>query len=116
MTEQRIIKNLLAQILIIWLLPLTLTAQTTKPLLTDNKLKTFLDSAVQKAASIYMQDSNANGISIGIYKTGQKYFYNYGEVKKGSGKLPTADNFYNIGSVAKVFVTTLLAKAVVEKK
>lgn len=84
--------------------------------LTDNQLKTFIDSAVQKAAAAYMQDSNANGISIGIYYKGTKYTYNYGEVKKGSGKLPTAETFYNLGSVAKTFVTTMLAEAIVERK
>ena len=116
MTGQKFISTLPVQVLIIWLLPLTLTAQVTKSLLSDNKLKTFIDSAVQKAAGSYMQDSNANGISIGIYRNGQKYFYNYGEIKKGSGILPTANDFYNIGSVAKLFVATMLAQAVVEKK
>ncbi len=82
----------------------------------DNKLQNYIDSAVDKAALKYMQDSNANGLSIGIYKDGKKYVYNYGEIKKGSGKLPSANNFYNLGSVAKTFVATMLAEAVVEKK
>ena len=90
--------------------------QVNKPVLTDNKMKTFIDSAVNKAATIYLQDSNTNGISIGFYFKGSKYTYNYGEVKRGSGVLPTADNFYNLGSVAKTFITTMLAKAVVEHK
>jgi CubicO group peptidase (beta-lactamase class C family) len=90
--------------------------QVNKPVLTDNKMKTFIDSAVNKAATIYLQDTNTNGISIGIYFKGVKYTYNYGEVKRGSGVLPTADNFYNLGSVAKTFITTMLAKAVVEHK
>jgi CubicO group peptidase (beta-lactamase class C family) len=83
---------------------------------TDNQLKTFIDTAVQKAAVAYMQDSSANGISIGIYYKGKKYTYNYGEIKKGSGKLPTAHTFYNLGSVAKTFVATMLAEAVIENK
>ncbi len=91
-------------------------AQVNKSVRSDNKLRSRLDSAVNKAAIIYMQDSNANGISIGICWHGKKYSYNYGEVKKGTGILPTADNFYNLGSVAKTFVATMLAEAVVEKK
>jgi CubicO group peptidase (beta-lactamase class C family) len=84
------------------------------PVKTDNPLKSRLDLSVQQAASIYMSDPMAVGLSIGILQDGKMYTYNYGEVKKGSGILPTADNVYNIGSVAKTFVSTLLAQAVVE--
>jgi CubicO group peptidase (beta-lactamase class C family) len=90
--------------------------QAEKTVSTDNQLKTFVDSAVQKAATSYMQDSSANGISIGVYYKGAKYSYNYGEIKKGSGKLPTAETFHNLGSVAKTFITTMLAEAVIEHK
>ncbi|HEY4876667.1 MAG TPA: serine hydrolase domain-containing protein [Puia sp.] len=103
-------------IFLLLLFSVAVKAQSVKPLLTDNKLQTKIDSAVQKAAVIYMQDSNANGISIGIYRNGKKYIYNYGEVKKGTGILPSADNFYNLGSVAKTFVATMLAEAVIEHK
>jgi CubicO group peptidase (beta-lactamase class C family) len=55
-------------------------------------------------------------MSIGIYARGIKHSYNYGEVKRGSGIIPTKENIYNIGSVAKTFVGTMLAQAIVEKK
>src|ERR1700722_7462880 len=103
-------------IFLLLLFSVAVKAQSVKPLLTDNKLQTKIDSAVQKAAVIYMQDSNANGISIGIYRNGKKYIYNYGEVKKGTGILPSADNFYNLGSVAKTFVATMLAESVMKQK
>ena len=93
---------------------LKLQAQTNSSLLTDNNLKTKLDSIVDYAAKVYLQDSNTNGISIGVYFKGKKYTYDYG--KKHRGKLASPDNFYNIGSVAKTFVTTILAQAVVDKK
>jgi CubicO group peptidase (beta-lactamase class C family) len=86
------------------------------PFKSDNPLKTRQDSAIQDAASIYLSDPNSVGLSIGIYDKGKTYTYNYGEVKKGSGILPTADNTYNIGSVAKTFVGTMLAEAVIEGK
>jgi CubicO group peptidase (beta-lactamase class C family) len=88
-------------------------AQKTSPLLTDNKLENNLDSVIDYAAKIYLLDSNTNGISIGVYYKGRKYTYNY--EKAGKGKLASADNFYNIGSVAKTFVTTILAQAAVDK-
>lgn len=83
---------------------------------TDNLLKTRLDSAVQKAALAYMQYGNANGISIGVVFHGLKHTYNYGTVEKGSGKLPTAETYYNLGSVAKLFMGTMLAEAVIEHR
>jgi CubicO group peptidase (beta-lactamase class C family) len=88
----------------------------TGPFKSDNPLKTRRDSAIQDAASVYLSDANSIGLSIGIYDKGKTYTYNYGEVKKGSGILPTPDNTYNIGSVAKTFVATMLAEAVVEGK
>lgn len=88
----------------------------TGPFKNDNPLKTKMDSAVQEGASVYLSDPNSVGLSIGIYDNGKTYTYDYGEVKKGSGILPTPDNTYNIGSVAKTFVGTMLAEAVVEGK
>ena len=86
----------------------------TGPFKNDNPLKTKMDSAIQKAALVYLSDPNSVGLSIGVYDNGKTYTYDYGEVKKGSSILPTPDNTYNIGSVAKTFVGTMLAEAVVE--
>jgi CubicO group peptidase (beta-lactamase class C family) len=86
------------------------------PTRTDNRQRTALDAAVHQAAVAYMQQPAAVGLSIALYKNGKQYFYNYGEVEKGSGRLPTATTYYNMGSVAKTFVATLLAQAVLDKK
>ena len=86
-------------------------AQVKKIILTDNLLKNKLDKIIDQAARNYLQDSNTIGISIGVYYKEKRYRYNYGK-----NDLPTADNFYNIGSVAKTFVATILAQAVVDKK
>ena len=89
----------------------TLFAQTNDSILTDNKLKSKLDTVIDHAAKTYLQDSNTNGVSIGVYYKTKNYTYNFGK-----SKLATADNFYNVGSVAKTFVTTILAQAVIDKK
>jgi CubicO group peptidase (beta-lactamase class C family) len=83
---------------------------------TDNRLRTPLDAAVHQAATAYMQQPAAVGMSIALYQGGKEYFYNYGEVEKGTGRRPTATTYYNMGSVAKTFVATLLAQAVLDKK
>lgn len=92
------------------------TDKSVAQMLTDNKLATPVDSVVHRAASIYMSKPNTVGLTIGIYDKGRFLTYNYGEVKKGSGKLPSSDNFYNIGSVSKTFVATMLAQAILEGK
>lgn len=91
-------------------------AQHDKPLLTDNPLRNHLDSAVNMSASAYVSDPNSVGLSIGIFLDGRSYSFNYGEVKKGSGKLPTANTFYGLGSIDKTFASTLLAQAAEEKR
>jgi CubicO group peptidase (beta-lactamase class C family) len=96
-----------------------LVAQSTArptPVGTDNRRQTRLDAAVDGVAQLYMQHPETAGLSIAIYQGGKQYFYNYGEVEKGSGRLPTATTYYDMGSVAKTFVGTLLAQAVLDKK
>jgi len=92
------------------------TAQIAHPLLTNNPLKSHLDSAVQKGAAAYMKNAGAVGLMIGVCKDGRNYLYSYGESIKGTGRLPEYDQLFNLGSVAKTFVGTMLAEAVVEKK
>jgi CubicO group peptidase (beta-lactamase class C family) len=90
--------------------------QSGKPVATDNPLANSVDSAVQAAATVYMAYPGSVGLSVGVYRSGRPTVYHYGESIKGNGQLPRSDQFYNLGSVAKVFVGTMLAEAVVEKR
>lgn len=83
---------------------------------TGNKLKSNVDLAVQKSARQFMDDKRAVGLSVGIYKDGRTYTYNYGATKKGTGKLPTEHTLYEIASITKTFTGLLLAQAVTEKR
>ena len=83
---------------------------------TDNPLTNSFDSIVNEYANYYMNEPNTVGLSLGIVKNNKIYTYNYGEVKKGTHQLPTANSFYELASVTKTFVATLLAQAVIEKK
>ena len=82
----------------------------------DNPLKTPLDLAVDSAVAEYMSQPNACGLSIGVYKNGKFYFYNYGECRRGAKKLPSENSIYQIGSITKTFTGLLLAQAVLDKK
>lgn len=87
-----------------------------KPVISDNPLKNPMDLIVDKAAQNYLRDLKTVGLSIGVVKDGKFYTYNYGETEKSNGQLPTADSFYEIGSITKTFTGILLAQAVLDKK
>lgn len=74
------------------------------------------DKIVQSLGETYMKDKRAVGLSIGVYINGTNYFYNYGTIEKGKTQKPTQNTVYEIGSVTKVFVSLILANAVIEKK
>jgi len=102
--------------LLICLVTIAFSAGAQSPIMSDNPLKSHLDSAVGKAAMAYMANAGTVGLSIGVYRKGQQYIYNYGEGIKGSKKLIAPHQFFNLGSVAKTFAGTMLAEAVVEKE
>jgi hypothetical protein len=84
--------------------------------LSGNPLRSRLDTVVQNAVKPYMRNQNVCGLSIGVFKDGAMYFYNYGETVKGNGKLPAENSIYEIGSITKTFTSLLLANAIRERK
>lgn len=82
----------------------------------DNVMRTGMDSVVHTSVIPFMSDSSKIGISIGVYKSGKSYFYNYGSTQKENKTLPTNNTVYEIGSISKTFTGTLLAQAVKDKK
>ena len=70
--------------------------------------------AVQLAAKRYFAGNPpAVGLSIGIYRRGQTFTYNFGRVEPGKPGAPTADTLYTIASISKTMTGAVLAKAVV---
>jgi CubicO group peptidase (beta-lactamase class C family) len=82
----------------------------------SNLLKTTLDKKIDTAARAYIQKANTVGLSIGIFKNGKIYTYNYGETTKGNNTMPTDNTLFEIGSITKTFTSTLLAYYVNEGK
>lgn len=76
---------------------------------TNNPLKSEIDKKIDTVARLYIQKANTVGLCIGVLKDGKISTYGYGETVKGKGKLPNADNFFEIGSITKTFTATLLA-------
>jgi len=83
---------------------------------TSNPLKSEIDKKIDTVARTYIQKANTVGVIIGVLNNGQINTYRYGETIKHSGKLPDADNFFEIGSITKTFTATLLAYYVNEGK
>jgi CubicO group peptidase (beta-lactamase class C family) len=83
---------------------------------TDNKKQSQLDLFVDSAVTSYLQNPQNCGLSIGISVKGQRHFYNYGEIMRGSRRLPQSTTIYEIGSITKTFCGLLLAQAILEKK
>lgn len=99
--------------------PYTSTAdikrKTQKPL-SDNQLKTQLDSLADKHIQDYITRENTCGISVAIITPSKTCYYNYGEKKVGEKNLPDSLTLFEIGSLTKTFTATLLAKYYMDGK
>ena len=92
----------------------SLGAQAARTTPARGGVKQDVDVVVERAARKFMSDARAVGLSVGVLKGGKTYTYNYGEVEKGKGRLPTRHTLYEIGSVTKTLTGVLLARAAVE--
>jgi CubicO group peptidase (beta-lactamase class C family) len=113
--ELKATKSLLYEIfgLSFYVLPIVTTR---KEFLTDNLMKTKLDSSVQRAVVAYMSNENVSGLSVGVFQNGNMFTYNFGETKKGNNQLPNSEIIYEIGSITKTFTGIILANNVKEGK
>ena len=76
-----------------------------------------IPALVDQAAKGFLKDTpQAVGLSIGVFKDGKTYTYNYGTVETGKTRLPTANTLYPLASITKTFTGILLAQAVIEGK
>jgi len=83
---------------------------------TSNPLVSALDKEVDSAVQSYISREASVGLSIGILKDGNTFFYSYGETAKGNKQLPTEHTLFEIGSLSKTFTAILLADAVISRK
>src|SRR5688572_26551248 len=73
-----------------------------------------IDSAIRAAGREWVATQEGIGLTIGVYDNGQRRFFNFGTTQTDSGRLPTKDTVYEIGSISKTMAGQLLARAVVE--
>jgi serine-type D-Ala-D-Ala carboxypeptidase/endopeptidase len=73
-----------------------------------------IDAAIRAAGREWVTSHDGIGLTIGVYDNGQRRFFNFGTTQTDSGRLPTKDTVYEIGSISKTMAGQLLARAVVE--
>ncbi|MEJ7822694.1 MAG: serine hydrolase [Chitinophagaceae bacterium] len=83
----------------------------------NNPLASEMDSLMEKLIRPYIQQGHTVGLCIAIISNNKVHHYSYGEVVKGSNKLPDPQNtIFEIGSVTKTFTSLLLANEVTRKQ
>jgi beta-lactamase class C len=66
----------------------------------------------QKVQPILPKNGSGGGVAVAVQMNGKTQFFNYGFADNAQNRQVTADSIFNLGSVGKVFATTLLAQAV----
>src|SRR5437764_706564 len=66
----------------------------------------------QKVQPILAKNGQGGGVAVAVRMNGNTSFFNYGMADNAQNRPVTADSIFNLGSVGKVFATTLLAQAV----
>jgi beta-lactamase class C len=66
----------------------------------------------QKVQAILPKNVVGGGVAVAVRMGGKTSFFNYGMAYNAQNRPVTADSIFNLGSVGKVFATTLLAQAV----
>src|SRR5437660_3113028 len=65
----------------------------------------------QKVQPILPKTGSGGGVAVAVRMNGNTSFFNYGMADNAQKRQVTADSIFNLGSVGKVFATTLLAQA-----
>jgi serine-type D-Ala-D-Ala carboxypeptidase/endopeptidase len=84
------------------------------PLAAPSAVPPGFDAAMQELGRSWLADNDGIGLTIGVYESNKRNYYNFGATRLDGNKLPTKDTVYEIGSVAKTMAAQLLARAVVE--
>jgi beta-lactamase class C len=66
----------------------------------------------EKIQAILPKNGQGGGVAVAVRMDGRTSFFNYGMADNAQNRPVTAESIFNLGSVGKVFATTLLAQAV----
>ena len=66
----------------------------------------------QKVQPILPENGKGGGVAVAVRMNGETRFFNYGFANDARNERVTADSIFNLGSVGKLFATTILAEGV----
>jgi beta-lactamase class C len=66
----------------------------------------------QNVRPLLPQNGRGGGVAVAVRMNGNTQFFNYGFANLSRNERVTADSIFNLGSVGKLFATTILAEAV----
>lgn len=72
------------------------------------------ETQIDVIAGTFLKDSVINSLSIGVYYKGEEFIKHYGELDPNKKNSPVDQTIYDIGSVSKTFVGTLVSQAEIE--
>ena len=98
----RIVENLPRTLLILLALAVHVASKAGTQ---AEKVKTVVDAAIRPL----MTKHEIPGMAVSLTVRGQSYFFNYGVAARDSGAAVTDSTLFEIGSVSKMFTTTLAA-------
>ncbi|WP_207534322.1 serine hydrolase domain-containing protein [Desertivirga arenae] len=82
--------------------------EETQAVITNNPLKTELETNLHSIVTGYAGKKVTAGLSIGILQNGEVFQYGYGEIIKGLKTIPDENTVFEIGSITKTFTATML--------
>jgi beta-lactamase class C len=71
-----------------------------------------IEQIVRQKIQLILPKGGGGGVAVAVRMDGKTSFFNYGMADNAQSRPVTADSIFNLGSVGKVFATTLLAQAV----
>jgi beta-lactamase class C len=71
-----------------------------------------VEQIVTQKVQPILPKGGGGGVAVAVRMNGNTQFFNYGMADNAQNRPVTADSIFNLGSVGKVFATTLLAQAV----
>ncbi len=71
-----------------------------------------VEQIVAQKVQPILPKGEGGGVAVAVQMNGKTQFFNYGFADNAQNRQVTADSIFNLGSVGKVFATTLLAQAV----
>lgn len=82
------------------------------------KEKSFkqLTQLIDQYADKILEKKNVNSISLAVYRDGKMYQNYYGNLEKVTKNKPNDNTLFEVASISKVFLGSLVAKAVLEGK